>query len=145
LAARIRWPRPGRGASLYVILYACLLHYVWALLLALSPAAAHSTPVAVIVSALGGRWQAVAALLACAVLAQLAPLARRVLLPVFLVPQQLLLLMSAGAGLYAASAGHYADGVARGWPFILGDQAPVILVAFLYTTALLTYRAADER
>jgi ABC-type transport system involved in cytochrome c biogenesis permease component len=134
--------RPGR----VIVWYACVLHYAWSVLLAASPEAMHSTPVSAVVAVSGGRWGALAALVTCASAALAAPLARRGrLLPVLLVPQQTLLLMSAGAALHATAAGHYADGVPRPWPFILGDQLPVILTALLYTAALLSYRVRDER
>lgn len=126
--------------ALVIIWYASLLHAIWAVLLSVSPLAAHSTPVSVVVTLLGGRWPAVAALAVSGLLAVLVTRARTGLAPLLLVPQQIMLLMSAAAGIYAAVMGHYADGVPRAWEFILGDQSPVILVAFLYTTALLAYR-----
>lgn len=125
-------------STVAVILAVCVLHYTWAVLLLASPVAAHSTPVSIVVTVFGGRYGAAAALITVALLAQAAPVVPAAYLPVALVPQQVLLLMSAGAGLYAAAAGHYADGVQRGWPFILGDQAPMILVAALYTLALVS-------
>jgi hypothetical protein len=128
-----------------VVWYACALHYAWGILLAISPAAMRSTPVSAIAAVLGGRWGAMATLFTVATAALAAGVARHPWpRPVLLVPQQTVLLMSAGAGLHAAVLGHYADGVPRPWPFILGDQFPVILAAVLYSAALLTYRAGDE-
>lgn len=131
------------NAALYVIIYASLLHYAWAALLAYDPAAGNSTPVHVLVHYCGGRPQAVFVLLLTATMALCAPLVhhpavRRAMLPVLLIPQQIILFMSAGAGIDAALVGHYADLTPRPWPFILSDQLPVILVSLLYTTALLT-------
>lgn len=135
----------ARVNAWYVVFYTCLLHCVWAVLLVASPAAEHSTPVSIIVTASGGRWAAVTALILCAAAAWLPPLLPRHRgLLALLVPQQLLLLLSAGAGIYAAAAGHYADGVPRPWPFILGDQLPVIFVAFLYSAALLAIGRGEQ-
>ena len=104
-------PEPVRARRV-IVWYACALHYIWGILLAVSPAAMHSTPVSAIVAVFGGRWGAMAALLAVAAAAHAGSLARRRwMLPALLVPQQTLLLISAGAALYAAAAGHYADGV----------------------------------
>lgn len=129
----------GENAALYVILYACLLHYAWAGLLAYSPDAGHSTPVAGVIDVVGGRWQAVAVFGITALLAQIGVMRRKPmrLRSLMLLPQQIVLLISAEAGLHAVIAGHYADGVLRPWPFILSDQLPMILVALLYTSAIL--------
>lgn len=134
---------------LVIVWYACALHYTWGILLAISPSAAHSTPVSAIVTIFGGRWAAMAALIISAAAATAVSLVRSVrrawLLPLLLVPQQCLLIMSAGGGIYAAIVGHYADGVPRPWEFILGDQLPVALAAVLYTFALIGYQVPSER
>jgi hypothetical protein len=129
-----------RRPALAIIWYACALHYTWAILLILSPDAQHSTPVHAIAGVTGGRWGAVGSCFLVAALATAAPLSRSLrLLPWLLVPQLLLLIVSASGALYAVFAGHYADGVPRPWEFILGDQLPVILAASLYAAALVGY------
>lgn len=66
--------------------------------------------------------------------------------PVFkliaLVPQQLLLLISAGGAVAAISAGMYADGTIRSRAFIAVDQVPAILTALCHTMAIV--RATEE-
>ena len=52
-------------------------------------------------------------------------------------PQQALLLLSAGGSLACVLRGAYADGSQRPWPFILVDQSPNILVAVFHSLALL--------
>ena len=143
------------SSSLYVVLLVSLLHLAWAVLLAVSPQAGHPTPIQPVQAVCGGRAGAIAALTASAVLALTAAVLHRRkvivatirerLLALALIPQQFLLLVSAGGGVTAAALGHYADGTVRPWEFILGDQLPVILVAFLYTTAILALgRARTE-
>jgi hypothetical protein len=136
-----------RGAKLsrvalgkYIVLFASLLHVAWAGLLVFSADAAKSTPVAVISSLCGGRYRAAFVLIVFAVAAMTFPFFRRRITSTamagLLIPQQFLLLMSAGAGVWAAVQEKYADGVVRGWPFILSDQLPSILLALLYTVAV---------
>lgn len=144
--ARVRRMLSGENPSLYIVLTVSILHLIWAGLLLSSLAAAHSTPVEAVVSVLHSRVGAIIALAGTGVLALAAawyhespahpPIGRR-LLALALIPQQVLLIISAGGGIAAAVRGHYADGVTRPWQFIAGDQLPVILIALLYTTAIL--------
>lgn len=53
-----------------------------------------------------------------------------------LIPQQVVLIVSAYAALWAVFSGHYADGTIRHWAFILADQVPQILVAIFHTAAI---------
>ncbi len=52
-----------------------------------------------------------------------------------LVPQQIVLLLSAIAILIAVAEGHFGDGVPRSRPFILLDQLPWLMLATFYTIA----------
>jgi hypothetical protein len=132
------------GGALYVISAVSLLHLGWAALLASSAAAAHSNPVAAVASVTGSRGGAAVALAVTAILALAVAWVYRShwrihpgLLIAGLVPQQFFLIVSAASGIVAATRGHYADGTVRSWPFIVTDQSPVILIALLYTTAIL--------
>lgn len=140
--------RTWRGARLsrvflgkHIIMFASTLHLGWATLLLLDSDAKNATALNVIVQLCGGRYRAAAVLIVTAIAAAMFPFTRRritnVGLALMLLPQQSLLLMSAGAGLYATTVQHYADGVARAWPFILADQLPVILASVLYTIAVI--------
>lgn len=55
-----------------------------------------------------------------------------------LTPQQILITLSAGAGLYAMHAGHYADGTVITPAAILVDQLPVVSLATGHLIATLT-------
>ena len=135
--------RLGLGGTRWMVYYACVLHLAWAVLLVVNPAAGHSTPVAGVESVAGGRWPAVVVLVGVAVAAAIAIALffthdHPVVLPALLVPQQLVLFLSAGSGLHAAAVEHYADLTPRPWEFIAADQLPVVLAAFLYTVALVS-------
>jgi hypothetical protein len=130
----------------YIILLASVLHLVWAGLLLFAAGAENSTPVAIISRLCGGPERA-AAVLAVVSIAALAFLYTKrtksnATVSALLVPQQLLLFLSAGAGLWSAIRESYADGVIRDWAFILSDQLPVILLSILYTVVVL--EAASE-
>lgn len=141
---------PGKklldDSSLFVVALVSLLHLAWAALVIASPVAARSTPIAAVVAVTGSRGGAVAALAGTAVLAlavswvqhsSRTPDVRPGTLALGLIPQQFFILASAAGGIGAAVVGHYADGVIRPWQFIIGDQLPVILIAFLYSTAII--------
>jgi len=53
-----------------------------------------------------------------------------------LVPQQLLLYLSAGGAFEAIWVGHYADGVQRGHAHLFADQCPIIFLALFHTWAM---------
>lgn len=58
-----------------------------------------------------------------------------------LLPQQVLLTLSAYAATAAVIAGHYGDGLPRPRLFILADQAPAILALILHTAAVIEIHA----
>lgn len=63
-----------------------------------------------------------------------------------LMPQQLLLYMSAGGAAEAILTGHFADGVIRSRAFLLADQCPMVLIAIFHTWAMmLILRHGEER
>jgi len=131
----------------YIILMASLLHVIWAGLLIVDPASGASTPVHILVVVFGGPIRTAVTLSIIATTAMVYPFTRYRIsnraMALMLIPQQAILLMSAGAGIRAAVVAHYADGVARAPGFILADQLPSILLAALYTVAVL--EAAFEK
>jgi hypothetical protein len=149
-AVNVAW----RGAKLsrvalgkYIIAYASLLHLGWAVLLVVDPRSQGATPVHIIALVCGGPYRSAVVLALVAIAAGVFPFLRSRVstgaLALMLIPQQAFLFMSAGAGIYAAVIGHYADGVPRASAFIFADQLPVILASLLYTIAVL--EAAFER
>lgn len=57
---------------------------------------------------------------------------------IWMLPQQLILMIAAGDSLHAIIAGRYGDGTVRPTLFILADQAPGVLVAILHSLALVS-------
>ncbi len=141
--------RPGvqiarHALGKYIIGFACLLHLVWAVILLIDPRAANATPISIICALTGNsRPIVITMFLLVAVLASLfldLRIRARInltALSMCLIPQQIVLWCSAGAGIYATFTQHYADGVAKSWAHILTDQSPMILMALLYTVALI--------
>jgi hypothetical protein len=136
----------SESAARYVIGLVSFMYVAWAVLLLWLPGAGRATPVNPVSSLLSYRALAVAVFLGAAVAAQVAMWfhfhPRHAFLPdrflvLALLPQQFLLLVSAFGGIRAAVLGHYADGTVRPWQFIVADQLPVILLALIYTTAML--------
>lgn len=125
----------------YIVLFASLLHLVWAGLLFSSEGAGYSTPVAVLLKVFGGEVRAGIVLLAVSVAAMWYPFRQYEVsaraIAATLIPQQIILLISAGGALWAVLQGHYADGVIRPFAFILSDQLPSILLALIYTATVL--------
>ena len=125
-----------------VILIRCiaLLHGLWAVLLVWWGDQIASTPVASILHLLP-RGVVIGLLLGCSLCALWAVGHRQTSLRtlLWLMPQQILMMMTALGCLVAVIQQRYADGVPRPWPFILSDQLPVILLAIFHTEAILGY------
>ncbi len=126
----------------YIIGATSLLHLGWGVLLCINKEAGNSTPVNIFFMFFN-RPTIVLLFFGVSILAflflrqRLGQTINARHLSLLLLPQQCVLLCSAGSGLLAAILGHYADGVARPWTFILADQLPAILIAILYTTAVI--------
>lgn len=137
--AQVRVSRTGFGK--YVVLFACLLHMTWAGLLVLDPSSGFSTPLRLLVRLSGGSWRASVVLVLVAIPAVGFTFRRigvsHLQMGLMLIPQQLVLFVSAGAALHSAVLGKYADGTLRSTAFILGDQLSVILLALLYSVVIL--------
>lgn len=120
---------------------AIILHLGWvALLLEPGSRAYLSTPVFRIWELSGESTWRSAALLTFVAATALFGLGRKVdplLKIVYLMPQQLVLGISAAGAMHAMTVGHYADQVARPWTFIAADQLAVVLTWLGHTAALM--------
>lgn len=56
-----------------------------------------------------------------------------------LIPQQVVLTLSADGAFDAIWLGHFADGTIRPWGFILADQVPALAIAAAHTVAILAH------
>ena len=125
----------------WIIWYAILLHTLWGCLLLASQKPYGAT--ALHVYSPVPRLVMAGALLTASVLAAWAITRRQPSWQTLaaLLPQQAILTVSAYAAAAAVVTAHYGDGVIRPRPFILADQAPVILVFVLHTAAVVEMHA----
>lgn len=151
-----RYVRPGFQISRYylgryIVISGICVHLIWAILLGLDTRSANATPVSVIYTICDhSRIMAISAMVAVS-LSAIVFLHHRANKVGFaphiffwLLPQHFLLCCSAGAGIYCAIVGHYADGVQRSFFHIIADQLPVVTLAGLYTVAMLYSRHQPE-
>lgn len=120
-----------------IIMYAIILHYVWAVTLLIDGNAAAVTAT----SGLYGRFDRLVPyfLLFVATSAWLSITRPRISLwPVLLIiPQQIALMLSAYAAIDAMVSSRFADGIQRPHAFIVADQCPAVLIMVFHTVAVL--------
>jgi hypothetical protein len=128
----------------YIILFATLLHFFWATLLLVDVHAGNATALSVLFALCDNSRPAVIVVLFSVAILALLFLDKRVRIKVsnpwmtlLLIPQQVILWCSAGAGIYATIIQRYADGVIRSWAHIAADQTSMVLTALLYTVAVI--------
>lgn len=117
-----------------IILYAVALHFIWAICLFVNPNVLHITAMGTYLdyfspttphATLLGILFCVVAILAVVGLFVKDKLSRLLLM----IPQQMMLVISAAGALQAMISGSFADGVIRTHSFLIADQLPAILVA----------------
>lgn len=118
---------------------AIILHFTWVVLL-LWPGthAGNSTPVHSVVGLAGGPRMAAMFLFVVATIATVGT-ARRVSAAqkmLYVLPQQLILGVSAAGAILAMFDSHYADGVTRPGTFIVADQLAIVLTWAFHTAAI---------
>ena len=119
-----------------MIYYAVFLHGIWALMLLASDDPFGSTPLNSLL--LGHRYVTATVLLVASGLAVIGVQRKGTTAgSLLLLPQQVLLMVSAVGGIVAAISGHYADGVVRPHLFIAADQLPGMVAAFCHTFAVI--------
>lgn len=128
----------------YIVLSACVMHFYWAILLFISPTSALATPVSVLVTILEGSVPlTIIVLLIVAMLALSFIVIRQNkivsvnMFSVFLLPQLVVLFLSAERGLVAGWQGKYADGTVCPWAHILVDQSAILIMTFMYLMAII--------
>jgi hypothetical protein len=119
-----------------MIYYAVFLHGMWALMILSSDDPFGSTPLHVL--EMHPRFFTSLLLGGTATLAVIGIGKRGTTAGwLLLLPQQVLLMISAVGGIVAAALGHYADGVTRPHLFIAADQLPGIVAAACHTFAII--------
>lgn len=124
---------------LWIIYYASAIHALWLVAVILDSSALNATGLAALLNAFGSR-PAVAVALAVSTSLALTGLYRpcenRFARIAMLMPQQFLLVLSAGGAAQAIFSGHFADGVLRPVAFIFADQLHYVLKAAFHTGAI---------
>lgn len=126
----------------WVVWVAIFQHLIWAICLFISPSAAGVTAISAISNWAGGASYAKYVILIVALLALVSLcLSTDSKKPkwywtVMLIPQQLVLMVSAIGAVECISRGMFADGVPRPVPFMFADQIPSILIAIFHTCAI---------
>jgi hypothetical protein len=121
-----------------MVLFCVALHLCWAAILLVDTSAIGATPVAALRARIGDTYL-VWTLLAAAGLASLALWLRRPWIVLLLLPQQILLAISAEGAASAILLAQFADGVIRPRAFIAADQLYVILAAIGHAAAMLVH------
>lgn len=119
--------------------YAVALHLVWAALLLFSSAAQHATAVSAVSRLFPNRYGLAIILLTVAGCATIGIYLKKLSMTkiMMLVPQQLILGISAAGVLRAMYLSHFADGVQRPRDFLIADQLPAVLALLVHSATIL--------
>lgn len=143
-------PRPLTACA--VVMYAALLHVIEAIMVMLSSAADGSLPIAALLWVIPNRVLLVGSMVLSALMAMSAisvkshSTAKNVIF--LLLPQQLLLVITAAGAWLAVWHGAYADGVMRSTLFITADQLPRGMFSLIHLTSITSlafHQRATER
>lgn len=119
--------------------YAIVLHLTWAIIILFDPVAVNATAVAALYRHIQPPI-VLACVIASASLLAIAGLYTRVPWIVFLLmPQQILLMMSAAGAVEAIWTAQFADGVIRPRAFIAADQLYSVFAAIGHTIAIIAH------
>ena len=120
-----------------IIIYAIMIHLLWGICLLNNQAAGNATAVHTMLEFISAPYAAIL-YIAVALLALIGLFCRKGLGAILaLLPQQFVLMISAGGVLYAMWNGTFADGIHRAHEFLIADQAPAVIAAILHTVALI--------
>jgi hypothetical protein len=117
--------------------YAIALHWIWGVTLLSSNSPLGVTAIASIVDVgMASNKTAAFLYLVVSVLAAIAMWTPKWVSIPLIIPQSLMLVLSAWGAAGAMAAGSFADGVVRPQAFLVADQAPAILAAIFHTMAV---------
>lgn len=126
-------PRPY---GILIVFYAVCVHYAWAGMLYFDNSASWATPIAPVWHLFHEYTAHALALFATLALASLF-MRDRTPRVMFLIPQQFVMMLSAGGCIVAVWSGQYADGVVHPRLFIAADQFTAILFPALHAVAMM--------
>ena len=127
-----------------MVLFAIALHFVWATILSFDDSALGVTAINALHRWIPMPWL-VGVIGGAAVLASIAITARPPWFVVLLLPQQILLVMSAAGAIEAIWLAQYADGILRTRAFLAADQFYSILACVGHTIAIVAHTGRITR
>ncbi len=113
------------------------LHVSWAVFLLASPATMNCTPIHWLAESFHSNRWVLSAWLFMTAYCGYRWTRRGIQSSILLLPQQIVLVISAGGSIVSAVTQQYADGVIRPWSFIGAGEAVNVMVAAAHTCALL--------
>lgn len=117
-----------------MIVFVSALHLFWAIAIWFDVSAASATPPSAIYRTFGSATSYL--LLMASIFSALGLIVHRRWVIMFMMPQQLLLTISAIGAVIAIYTSAYADGIVRPRGFIAADQAPIIIMTVAYTISI---------
>lgn len=123
--------------------YAAALHIVWSVCIWVNPASAMVTSVSAVVKLFDYPSNAAVLFIVATAISLGALWFKFRMRWLLLIPQQVVLLISAAGALSAMWVGHFSDGVARPSSFIVADQMYAVLTAIAYTVALILHARSE--
>lgn len=134
------WQVGSRHISVSImVMYACALHLSWAIIALIDRTAIGATAVDALYRFINSIPVLIAVLIAAAAMAFFAMFASKPWLFLLLMPQQILLCMSAAGAIEAMWIHQFADGVIRPFGFIAADQMHIALAAAGHTAAIVAH------
>ena len=128
-----------------MVVYAITLHLVWAFILLFDDAATNATAVHALFRYIHPTLFLSYVIGAAAFAALLALFSEKPWIVILLLPQQILLMMSAAGAIEAIWLAQFADGVIRPRAFIAADQFYSILAAVGHTAAITFHALGSDR
>lgn len=129
---------PGRCMSI-MVLYAVALHWTWAAILLFDSDATHATALNAVFRYIYPEALLITVLSTAASAALCGLILRSPWSLLLLLPQQVILMMSAAGAIEAMWNMQFADGVIRPMAFIAADQIYSVLAAIGHTAALIRH------
>ena len=133
-------PSSGKERPAWIFLYVSVVQFVWGIIL-LIEGAQLNVPLAGLLRVVGSERLLGLALIVASSAGVIARWKRvpPVDMIIYVVPQQIFLILAVVAGFIAVIKGQYADGIVRSRAFILSDQLPLIVGGIIHTVALVDY------
>ncbi len=129
-----------------MIVFAISLHFTWSALLLADPSTIHVTAIDALYRYIDNVHALAAIVAGAAALASWGLFARMPWVVLLLIPQQILLMMSASGSIEAIWVSHFADGIVRSRGFLAADQLYAIVAAICHTIAIVIHaRSVSER